>query len=57
MRHLIRAILFLVVTGVQWRMLPREYPNWKTVYHFACGAPMARGGASTLAATAASAAR
>ncbi len=34
MRHLINAILFLVVTGVQWRMLPREYPNWKTVYHY-----------------------
>ena len=33
MRHLINAILFLVVTGAQWRMLPREYPNWKTVYH------------------------
>ena len=34
MRHLINAILFLVVTGAQWRMLPREYPNWKTVYHY-----------------------
>ena len=34
MRQLINAILFLVVTGAQWRMLPREYPNWKTVYHY-----------------------
>jgi len=34
MRHLINAILFLVVTGAQWRMLPPEYPNWTTVYHY-----------------------
>ena len=34
MRQLINAILFLVVTGAQWRMLPREYPTWKTVYHY-----------------------
>ena len=33
MRHLINAILFLVVTGAHWRMLPREYPTWKTVDH------------------------
>ena len=34
MRQLVNAILFLVVTGAQWRMLPREYPTWKTVYHY-----------------------
>ena len=26
------AILYLVVTGCQWRMLPREYPAWQSVY-------------------------
>jgi putative transposase len=34
MRLLINAILYVVVGGIQWRMLPREYPNWKTVYHY-----------------------
>jgi len=34
MRLVINAILFVVVGGIQWRMLPREYPPWKTVYHY-----------------------
>lgn len=31
-RRIINAILFLVRTGCQWRMLPKSYPNWNTVY-------------------------
>jgi putative transposase len=34
MRKVINAILYIVVGGCQWRMLPREYPNWKSVYHY-----------------------
>ena len=34
MRAVINAILYLVVTGAQWRMLPKEYPKWQTVYHY-----------------------
>ncbi len=34
MRWVINAILYIVVGGVSWRMLPREYPNWKSVYHY-----------------------
>ena len=34
LRMVINAIFYLVVTGCQWRMLPREYPNWKSVYHY-----------------------
>lgn len=31
----INAILYLVKTGCQWRMLPPHYPKWRTVYnHF-----------------------
>ena len=29
MRKVINGILYLVVGGIQWRMLPREYPNWR----------------------------
>ncbi len=37
MRAVINAILYIVVGGCQWRMLPREYPNWKSVYdYFRC---------------------
>lgn len=34
MRLVLNAIFYVVVGGIQWRMLPREYPNWKSVYHY-----------------------
>ena len=34
MRAVINAILYLVVSGCQWRMLPREYPAWQSVYTY-----------------------
>ncbi len=34
MRMVVNAILYVVVGGIQWRMLPREYPKWKSVYHY-----------------------
>lgn len=34
MRMVVNAIFYLVTNGIQWRMLPREYPNWKSGYHY-----------------------
>ena len=34
MRCVVNAILYLVVGGIQWRMLPREYPKWQSVYYY-----------------------
>lgn len=34
MRRVVNAILYLAVGGIQWRMLPKEYPNWKSVYDY-----------------------
>ena len=34
MRQVINAVLYVVVGGIQWRMLPQEYPNGKSVYHY-----------------------
>lgn len=34
MREVINAILYLVVGGIQWRMLPKEYPKWQSVYTY-----------------------
>ncbi len=34
MRHVLNAILYVVVGGIPWRMLPKEYPKWKSVYHY-----------------------
>lgn len=34
MREVVNGILYIVVSGAQWRMLPKDYPNWKSVYHY-----------------------
>jgi putative transposase len=31
-RRIINAILYVVRTGCQWRMLPKNFPHWSTVY-------------------------
>ena len=28
------AILYILKSGCQWRMLPSDFPNWKTVYSY-----------------------
>lgn len=33
-RQVVNAILYLVVGGIQWRMLPKEYPKWQSVYYY-----------------------
>ncbi len=33
-RSLINGILYVVKTGCQWRMLPKDFPPWKTVYGY-----------------------
>ncbi|MDE5881089.1 MAG: transposase [Muribaculaceae bacterium] len=30
---IINAISYVLKTGCQWSMLPKDFPNWKTVYH------------------------
>jgi putative transposase len=32
-RQLLNAILYLVKSGLQWRMLPETFPPWQTVYY------------------------
>jgi putative transposase len=31
-RRIIDAILYVVRSGCQWRILPKDFPNWSTVY-------------------------
>jgi transposase len=31
---LFNAILYVLITGCQWRQLPNDLPNWKTVHHY-----------------------
>ena len=34
LRAVLDAILYLVRTGCQWRLLPRDFPPWSTVHHY-----------------------
>lgn len=34
MRQVLNALLYIVVTGCQWRLLPQNYPKWQTVYTY-----------------------
>ena len=28
------AVMYIVKGGIQWRMLPSDFPNWKLVYYY-----------------------
>ncbi len=32
--QVLNAIFYVVVGGIAWRMLPKDFPNWKSVYHY-----------------------
>jgi putative transposase len=34
LREVVNALLYLVRTGCQWRMIPHEFPPWKTCYNY-----------------------
>jgi putative transposase len=34
MRAVLDAIFYITRTGCAWRMLPHEFPHWRTVYEF-----------------------
>jgi len=33
-REILNAVFYVLKTGCQWRLLPREFPPWKTVFHY-----------------------
>src|SRR4051812_1851903 len=34
LRDILNTIFYLVRTGCQWRMLPKDYPNWSSVFYY-----------------------
>lgn len=34
MRQILNGLLYVVVGGIKWRMLPHEYPKWQSVYYY-----------------------
>ena len=33
-RRLLEGILYILRAGCQWRMLPKDFPPWQTVYYY-----------------------
>ena len=33
-REILNAIFYLLRSGCAWRLLPHDFPPWKTVYHY-----------------------
>jgi len=33
-REILNGVFYVLKSGCQWRMLPREFPPWKTVFHY-----------------------
>jgi putative transposase len=33
-REILNAVFYVLRSGYPWRLLPHEYPPWKTVYHY-----------------------
>lgn len=33
-RHIVNAIFYITKSGCQWRMLPKDFPPWRTVYDY-----------------------
>jgi len=33
-RKVLDAVFYVLKSGCQWHMLPREFPPWKTVFHY-----------------------
>lgn len=34
MREVVNAIFYVTRGGIPWRLLPHDFPPWKTVYHY-----------------------
>ena len=34
MRAVLNAIFYVTKGGIQWRMLPTNFPKWQSVYHY-----------------------
>jgi putative transposase len=34
LREILNAIFYIVRSGCAWRLLPHDFPPWRTVYHY-----------------------
>ncbi len=33
-REIVNAVIYVVKSGCDWRMLPHDFPKWELVYHY-----------------------
>lgn len=34
MREMLNAVIYVVKSGCDWRMIPHDFPDWHIVYHY-----------------------
>lgn len=34
LRAIVNALLYVLMGGIAWRLLPHDFPKWQTVYHY-----------------------
>ena len=34
LRRILDALLYVLMGGIAWRLLPHDFPKWQTVYHY-----------------------
>ena len=34
LKEVVNALFYIAKSGIQWRMLPKEYPKWQLVYYY-----------------------
>ena len=39
LHHVFCGVLYVLKSGCQWRMLPKDFPKWRTCYEYFCNLP------------------
>ena len=34
LKEIINALFYIATSGIQWRMLPKDYPKWQLIYYY-----------------------
>jgi putative transposase len=34
LRSVVNALLYVLMGGIAWRLMPHDFPKWQTVYHY-----------------------
>ena len=34
LKEIMNALFYIAKSGIQWRMLPKDYPKWQLIYYY-----------------------